>query len=163
MNRNSLLAATVAFLLSAPAMADVERIAEIDVTADLSAVQNDAAATYWGTLETDLEAAIAARVADRLATDGAAGARLLVDIREVELASAFDRAINLGDAVLVGQVNIVDDTDNENFDAYELSVSLENARIIIPEGQAVVLSGDDRASYERLIETFADGVVARLN
>jgi ABC-type Na+ transport system ATPase subunit NatA len=158
----TLLAAGLTALLAAPALAVVDQIREIDVTADLTAVGNVDAAAYWGTLETDLEAAIAARVTDLLAEDGA---RVLVDIREVELSSPFERAINLGDAVLVGQVNIVDDTDNANFDAYELSVSLETASIIIPAGQeirAVVFSTDDRTSYRALIDTFAQGVVDRL-
>ncbi len=130
------------------------------MTADLTAVQNPAAAAYWSTLDTDLEAAIIARLTDRL---GDEGARVLVDIREIELASAFERAVNLGDAVLVGEVNIVDPTNNANFNAYELSVSLGTTRFVVPEGQTVILSADDRASYQALIDTFADGVVERLN
>jgi hypothetical protein len=149
-------------LLAATAQAEVDQIQEIDVTADLTAVGNTDAAAYWGTLETDLEAAIAALVTDRMAEEGA---RIIVDIREVELSSPFERAINVGDAVLVGQVNIVDDTDNTNFDAYELSVSLEAASILVPEGQdvrGVVFSTDDQTSYRSLIDTFAQGVVDRL-
>lgn len=160
MNRTPIFAASaLAALLATAAVADVDRIQEIDVTADLTAIQNQQAAEFWGTIETDLEAAIASRVQERLAEDGA---RILVDIREVELANAFERAINLADAVLVGQVNIVDDTDNTNFDAYELSVSLENARIVVPEGTTVVFSTDDPSSYRALIDTFAEGVVERL-
>jgi hypothetical protein len=163
MSPNQMLAASALMaLLAAPATAAVDRIMEIDVTADLTAVGNADAAAYWGTLEADLEAAIAARVSERLAEDGA---RIIVDIREVELSSPFERAINLGDSVLVGQVNIVDDTDNANFDGYELSVSLESARIIVPAGtdvRAVVFSTDDRSSYRALIDTFAQGVVDRL-
>lgn len=160
MKRNQTLAASALLALFAgTALANVDQIKEIDVTNDLTAIQNADAAAYWGTLEADLEAAIAARVTERLAEDGA---RILVDIREVELASAFDRALNLGDAVLVGQVNIVDETDNSNFDAYELSVSLETARVVVPEGQTLVLSADDRVSYQSLVDTFAQGVVDRL-
>jgi hypothetical protein len=157
-----LAAATLMALLAGPATAEVDKIKEIDVTADLTAVGNADAAAYWGTLEADLEAAIAALVSDRLAEDGA---RIIVDIREVELSSPFERAINLGDSVLVGQVNIADDTDNANFDGYELSVSLETASIIVPEGsdiRAVVFSTDDRSSYRSLIDAFAKGVVDRL-
>ncbi len=160
MQRKQMLAmSAMVALLAGAAGAAVDQIKEIDVTTDLSAIQNADAAAYWGTLEADLEAAIASRVNERIAEDGA---QIKIDIREIELASPFDRVINLGDAVLVGQVNIVDDTDNANFDAYELSVSLETARVIVPEGQTIVLSADDRASYEALVDTFAQGVVDRL-
>ena len=158
-HKNKLAASVLAALLSTAAVAGVDQIQEINVTADLSVIENEVAASYWSTLELDLEAAIATRVTERMGDDGA---RILVDIREVELATAFERALNLGDAVLVGQVNITDDTDNRNFDAYELSVSLETARIIVPEGQTLVLSTDDRASYQLLIDAFAEGVVTRL-
>jgi hypothetical protein len=153
-------ATAVIGLLAQPALAAVDLIQEVDVTTDISAIQNADAAAYWGSLEADLEAAIAARITERLTQEP--GARILVDIREVELSSAFDRALNLGDAVLVGQVNIVDDTDNSNFDAYELSVSLETARVVVPEGQTIVFNTDDRASYQALIDAFAQGVVERL-
>lgn len=73
------------------AFAAVDTVKEIEVTADLSAIQNADAAAYWGRLEADLEAAIASRLVDRLAEEGAEGARILVDLREVELASAFER------------------------------------------------------------------------
>ncbi|MFC3086020.1 hypothetical protein [Tabrizicola soli] len=160
MFRMKTLAATaVVAVLSTSAFAAVDQIAKIDVTADLTAIGNEKAAAFWANLETDLENAIAARVTDRVADTGA---EILVDIREVELASAFDRELNLGDAVLVGQVNIKDDTDNSNFDAYELSVSLENAQIVLPEGTFLLLSTDTTGAYNRLVETFADGVVSRL-
>lgn len=160
MFRMKTLAATaVVAVLSTSAFAAVDQIAKIDVTADLTAIGNEKAAAFWANLETDLENAIAARVTDRVADTGA---EILVDIREVELASAFDRELNLGDAVLVGQVNIKDDTDNSNFDAYELSVSLENAQIVLPEGTFLILSTDTTGAYNRLVETFADGVVSRL-
>lgn len=145
-----------------PALAQVDRIARVDVTVDLAAIQNEKAAAYWGQLEADLEAAIGARVADRLVEEGGEGAEILVDIREVELSNAFERQLNLADAVLVGQVNVNDQTNNPNYDAYELSVSLETARIIPTEGETVILSTDTQDTYKRLVETFADAVVAKL-
>jgi hypothetical protein len=160
MKTTLMLAATsLTAILASGGLAAVDQIKQVDVTADLSAITNESAAAYWGTLEADLEGAIASRVADRIADEGA---EIKVDLREVELASAFERSISLGDAVLVGQVNIVDDTDNQNSDAYELTVSLETAKIVVPEGQQVVFSADDRTTYESLVNAFADGVVQRL-
>jgi hypothetical protein len=157
-------------LLSVPAFAEVDKVAKIDVQVDLSAVQNEQAAAYWANLESDLEGALAARLVDRLVTEEAKpdengkidGAQITVDIREVELANALQRELNLGDAVLVGQVTVSDDTDNTNADGYELSVSLENAKVVVPEGMTVVLSTDTNEAYTRMVDVFADGVVSRL-
>jgi hypothetical protein len=157
-------------LLSIPAFAAVEKVAKIDVQVDLSAVQNEDAAAYWANLETDLENALAARLADRVTAeevkpdeDGKIdGTQIVVDIREVELANALQRELNLADAVLVGQVTIKDDTDNSNADGYELAVSLENAKVVVPEGMTVVLSTDTAEAYQRLVDAFAEGVVTRL-
>jgi hypothetical protein len=159
----TLAAALLATTLGTTAFAAVDKIAKVDVTVDLTAIQNEEAVKYWGNIENDLEAAIGARVSDRMAEEGAAGADILVDIREVELANAFERGLNLGDAALVGQVNINDQTDNSNYDAYELAISLENAKIVLAEGEVLMLSTTDTdESYRQLIEAFADGVVSRL-
>ena len=130
-------------LLSIPAFAGVEKVAKIDVQVDLSAVQNEDAAAYWANLEADLENALAARLVDRLVTEEAKpdadgkidGAQIVVDIREVELANALQRELNLGDAVLVGQVTVKDDTDNSNADGYELTTSLETPRSWFPKAR----------------------------
>jgi hypothetical protein len=168
-NRTAITAALVAGL-TAPLFAAVEKVANIDATVDLSAVQNEQAATFWANLEVDLENAIAARLTDRLGAEPATpdedgkidGTQIVIDVREIELANAFERELNLGDAVLVGQVTIKDDTDNSNADQYELTVSLENAKVVVPEGKRLVLSTDTSAAYARLVEAFADGVVSRL-
>ena len=167
--RTAATAALVA-LLAAPLYAAVEKVVKIDATVDLSAVKNEQAASYWANLETDLENAIAARLTDRLAADAATpdedgkidGTQIVIDVRGVELANAFERELNLGDAVLVGKVTIKDDTDNTNADQYELTVSLENAKVVVPEGSTLVLSTDTNEAYTRLVDVFADGIVSRL-
>lgn len=157
-------------VVASPLLAAVDKVAKIDATVDISAITNAEAATFWANLEADLENAIAARVTERLVTEEAKpdkngatdGAQIIVDVREVELATAFERELNMGDAVLVGQVTVVDDTDNTNADGYELTVSLENAKVVVPEGSFVVLSNDTSGAYTRLVEAFADGIVSRL-
>lgn len=156
----TLAAALTAAALGTTAFAAVDKISKVDVTNDLTAIKDEKAVAYWGNLEKDLEAAIGARVGDLMADEGA---EILVDIREVELANAFERELNLGDAVLVGQVNVNDQTDNSNYDAYELSVSLENAHIVLAEGEVLRLSTSDTdETYRKLVDTFAEGVVSRL-
>ncbi len=168
--KRTLAATALIAALSAPLFAAVDNVAKIDATVDVSAIGNTQAATFWANLEADLENALAARLTDRLVAEEAKadadgkidGAQINVDIQEVELANAFERELNLGDAVLVGQVTIVDDTDNSNSDGYELTVSLENANVIVPEGTTLLLSTDTSQAYLRLVEAFADGVVSRL-
>lgn len=162
--------ATLIALIASPSLAAVDNVAKVDVSVDISAVKDTQAAAFWANLEADLENALAAKLVDRLPAeevkpdaDGKIdGAQIMVDIREVELASAFERELNLGDAVLVGDVTIRDDTDMANTDTYELTVSLENAHVVVPEGTMVLLSTDTTGAYSRLVEAFAEGVVSRL-
>ena len=166
----TLAAGALVALLAAPTLAAVEKVASIDAKVDLAAITNEQAATFWANLETDLENALAARLTDRLAAEPAKpddqgridGTQIVVDIREVELANALERELNLGDAVLVGQVTIKDDMNNTNADGYELSVSLQNAQVVVPEGATLVLSTDTEGAYTRLVEAFADSIVERL-
>ncbi|WP_149589330.1 hypothetical protein [Tabrizicola flagellatus] len=156
--------------LGTPLAAAVDKVAKLDAMVDGSAIGNAQAAEYWANLEADLENAIAARVADRLAAERGTpddqgridGTRIKVDIREVELASAFERTLNLGDPVLVGQVTIVDDTDHGNADGYELTVLLQSANVVVPEGTTLVLSTDTSDAYNGLVNAFADDIVSRL-
>lgn len=166
----TLAAGALIALLAAPTLAAVEKVASIDARVDLSAINNEQAATFWANLETDLENALAARLTDRLAAEAARpddqgridGTQIVVDIREIELANALERELNLGDAVLVGQVTVKDDLNLSNSDSYELSVSLQNAQVVVPEGATLVLSTDTEGAYTRLVEAFAEGVVSRL-
>jgi hypothetical protein len=152
MFRKTALAAALAALTASTAFATVEQIREIDVETDITAIGNERAAAYWANLETDLEAAILARVVDRTAEEGA---KIRVLIREIALASAFEQAVSLEEAVLVGRVIVTDPKNGWNDDVYDLSVSLQNASIT---------SGiDTPEAYRALVDAFADRVVERLN
>ena len=161
MFRKSLIAVSFALLAGTTALAAVEKIAEVTVTADITAVQNAKAAAYWSNIAVDLQGAIAARLVDRI---GKVGAIITVDLREVELASSFERAINASDAVLVGQVNVADDTDNANYNAYELSISLGTAPSVSADGKSFFYDTlDTPEAYQALVNSFADNVVKRLD
>lgn len=161
MFRKSLIAVSFALLAGTTALAAVEKIAEVTVTADITAVQNAKAAAYWSNIAVDLQGAIAARLVDRI---GKVGATITVDLREVELASSFERAINASDAVLVGQVNVADDTDNANYNAYELSISLGTAPSVSADGKSFFYDTlDTPEAYQALVNSFADNVVKRLD
>ena len=161
MFRKSLIAFSFAVLAGTAALAAVDRIAKVTVTADVTAIQNEKAAAYWSNVATDLENAIVSRLVNRISEGGAT---ITVDLREVELASSFERAINASDAVLVGQVNISDLNDNTNFNAYELSISLGTAATVSADGKALYFDTlDTPEAYQALVNSFADNVVQRLD
>lgn len=160
MFRKSLIALSFAALAGTAALAEVEKFAEVNVTADLTAVQNEKAAAYWSTVAADVQNAIVARLVDRIAEEGAT---ITVDLREVELASSFERAINASDAVLVGQVNVFDLKDNSILNTYELSVSLGTSASVSADGTTLFYDTlDTPEAYQALVNSFADGVVKRL-
>jgi hypothetical protein len=156
-----LTTAALAALVAAPAFAEVDKIKRVQVETDLGALENPAAAEYWGTIAEDLMTAISARVGDRADEDGA---EILVDIREAELAGAFDGNLSASDAVLVGQVNVNDPNDNSNIDGYQLAVTLESAKYVAatPDGVIVLSATDNPEAYKMMVDAFADGVVERL-
>ncbi|WP_309663731.1 hypothetical protein [Tabrizicola sp.] len=161
MFRNSLIALSFAVLAGTTALAAVEKISAVTVTADITAIQNEKAAAYWSNVAADIEDAIVARLVDRIADDGAT---ITVDLREVELASSFERAVGASDAVLVGQVNVSDVNDNSNFNAYELSVSLGTAAVVSADGTTLYYDTlDVPEAYQALVNSFADSVVKRLD
>jgi hypothetical protein len=161
MFRSSLIALSIALLSGTPTLAKVDRISEVTVTADLTAIENEKAAAYWSNVAADLQDAIVQRLVDRIRKNGAT---VTVDLRELELASSFDRAINASDAVLVGQVNVADATDNSNYNAYELSVTLGTAASVSADGKTFFYDSlDTPEAYQALVNSFADNVVKRLN
>ncbi len=156
------LAAALALALSAGlALADADtRVRDVTVDADISAIKNPAAAAYWTNVADDLENAIVARVTDRTADDGV---KVSIDISEVELANAFENITNVADTKMVGQVNVSSETDNTEFNSYELTVSVNEAMPYFPAGTTMVMiTRDTPEYYKAMIEAFADAVVKRL-
>lgn len=161
MIHNPLWPALAATLIATTALAqNVTMVREVDVEADLSAIQNPRAAEYWTDIADDLENAIVARVTDRIDEDGV---RISVDISEVELASTFENLTNVADTRMVGQVNVTSETDNTKFNSYELTLSVEQALPYFPPGTVVTaITLENRDFYNGMIEAFAQAVVDRL-
>jgi hypothetical protein len=161
MIRKRLWPALAATMLATTAFAqDATMVREVEVTADLGAVQNPRAAEYWTDIADDLENAIVARLTDRIAEDGV---RISVDISEVELANTFENLTNIADTRMVGQVNITSETDNTQFNSYELTLSVEQALPYFPPGTVVTaITLENRDYYSGMIEAFAQSVVDRL-
>lgn len=161
MIHNPLWPALAATLIATTALAqDVTMVREVEVEADLSAIQNPRAAEYWTDIADDLENAIVARLTDRIAEDGV---RVSVDISEVELANTFENLTNIAETRMVGQVNVTSETDNTAFNSYELTLSVEQALPYFPPGTVVTaITLENRDYYSGMIEAFAQSVVDRL-
>ncbi|MFT3690700.1 hypothetical protein [Paenirhodobacter sp.] len=161
MIRTLILAGVSALGLSAAAFADV-KVQEIDVDADLTAINNPEAAAVFANLPADLEAAISARLApDHLVTEG--GSKINIDIDEVELASTWANLADLSQSKLKGVVNVTSDTNNTKFDNYTLTIAYPDAVAFVPKGaDAGELTKDAPVYYQALINAFADYVVTHL-
>ena len=172
MFRSFFAPALVAVLMAttAPANAVQVMVKDIAVTVDLTAVANPAAAKYWANLSDDLKAAIAARIADRIAADGA---HLLVNVSSVALSTGYLNAAGAPDPHLVGVVNVVTDvatsgsgttqaTPHKNSN-YELTISFKDSEAFVPAGVDVLTITPDKKEYhDAMIAAFADYVAKHL-
>lgn len=161
MNRFLISTATIAFFAAASAVNAASMVKDVEVTADLTAIENPQAATYWATVADDVKNAIAARLTDRIADDGVS---IKIDLSEVELSNSFQEALNIADTKMVGTVNVKPQEPGDGgFNSYELTVNINQAMALMPAGTDVsTLSQDSAEYYSSMVNAFADGVVSRL-
>lgn len=155
-------AALLAVTFGLPALAqDLRTVKSVDVTTELTAVQNTEAAAYWATLDTDLEAALGARLLDRTADDGV---EITIDVAEVELANAFQEAVGTDDTMLSASVRIREQTTNANDKDFDLSVNLDQIIPMLPAGtDLTIVPASNAEVYAKLVDAFADAVVKRID
>ena len=155
------LAAALVLSTSLPALAeDAGLVKDIAVTAELSAVSNETAAAYWATLDTDLKAAIATRLADRI---GETGAEIVIDIEEVSLSNGFTEKLGLAETRLVGDIMVKDEDDNRRNQFYTLTIDVNAATPMMPAGTDITtLPADTRVFYNAMVDGFAQNVVDNL-
>ncbi|MFZ1469431.1 MAG: hypothetical protein WAT09_10695 [Paracoccaceae bacterium] len=155
------IAAALVLATSLPALAaDEAPVKDISVTTELSAVTNEAAAAYWASLDTDLKTAIATRVADRI---GDTGAVITIDIEEVSLSNGFTEKLGLADTRIVGDIMVQDDDDVRRNQYYTLTIDVNRATPMMPEGTDVAtLPADTRVYYTAMVDAFAENVVENL-
>lgn len=153
------IATSLAFSAIATASIAAQTVSEIDVSVDLPAIENTEAAQVWTSLRTDLETAIAARIAPQLGEDGS---EIVVDINEVALASAFENAYALEDSTLSGlvEIRVPGLLNNEE---YELSITAGQAMSAaspqVDLGSMTIASAE---VYQAMIGAFADHVAQKL-
>ncbi|MCB2124208.1 MAG: hypothetical protein WBC03_03160 [Albidovulum sp.] len=135
-------------------------VREVEVTVDMASIQNEKAAAHWATLADDLENAI---IAGLVGKTGEEGAKVLVDIDEVELANTYQELTGVAESRLVGDVAVTHDSDNTKFDAYKLTVTFEEASPFVPEGiDLAKVTTDSHEYYDAMVKAFADHIVRKL-
>ena len=161
MNRILICTTALTFWAAASAVTAAPMVKEIEVTADLTAIENPQAATYWTHVADDVENAIVTRLTDRISDDGVS---IVIDLSEVELSNSFQEALNVADTKMVGIVNVKpQEPGDKGFNSYELTVNINQAMVFMPEGTDVTkLSQDTTVYYDAMVNAFADAVVVRL-
>jgi len=157
-----LLSLVGALLLSTTAMAAAQTmVKEIDVSVDLPAVTNTAAAQHFATLDADLETALMTRLVDRI--DAEDGVKIEIDLSEVELSNFFEQAYDTAENKLVGQVNVSHPTDNTDFNSYELAIAVHDVTpLASASAEQLTPAESSDKYYDAMIAAFADSVVKRL-
>lgn len=155
----ALLAATLA--TGAVAADGPLMIKDIQVTADLSAFKNTAAAAQWANLEADLETAIAKDVISRTSEDGAT---IFVEITEIEVASMLQTIISSAKTELVGDVKVGTSDNHDEFREYNLTVAIDGSALTFPENTDLTLmAANSKPFYDKVVQTFSEAVVKRLD
>lgn len=148
--------ATGAFAADGPLM-----IKDIQVTADLSAFKNTAAAAQWANLADDLETAIAEDVIGRTSDDGAT---IFVDITEIEVASMLQTIISSAKTELVGDIKVGTGDKHDEFGEYNLTVSIDGSALTFPKDTNLTeMAANSKPFYDMVVQTFSEAVVKRLD
>lgn len=155
------LCAGLSLLVAVPSQAET-RIKDVEVTADLTSMQNTQAAARWSNLSEDLQRAIVTQLVDKTAEDGA---KLSVDIDELELANSLEAAAGAADSHLVGDVSISTEGDSPTLlKTYNLVVSFADASPYFAAGtDLATVTSDSQVYYDAMINAFADHVVKDLD
>ncbi|WP_264212510.1 hypothetical protein [Leisingera thetidis] len=158
-----LIRTTALVAAMATAAAAGPMVSEIDVTADLSAIENFKAAEVWTSLEADLETALAERLVGQIADENAEEtAEIHVEIDSVALASNFEQALGVGEWMLKGDVDI-NMPDASKDMRYDLTVSADQVNAYYPAGtDPAMVSVDSEIFYNAIIEAFAGNVASKL-
>ncbi|MGK7754640.1 MULTISPECIES: hypothetical protein [unclassified Roseovarius] len=158
--RTTALAAVLSLPLAATA--DETAVSDISVEADLSSIQNATAAGVWANLPADLESTLAVQLADQIAADGEDGAQIMIDITSVELASSFESVADLADSRISGDV-VIERPGDEYDQAYSLTVSAEQAAVLLPAGADIMLLAPGSMEfYNAMVGAFANNIVEKM-
>lgn len=160
--RMSGLLTAAALVLAACAGGQKEKpllISEIHVETDLTAVGSRGAVNYWKSLSADLETAIAAEFAGYI---DPTGNKVLVDIDEISLRSAFETGATAETARLTGQVQLLNPAGTQEA-VYNVTASAQDIVTYLPAGSNIVAVKPTSAEYyHAIVQAFARGTAQAL-
>ena len=158
-----ILTATLSTLLLSTASFAGPRdmVSKIDISIDLPAVTNAAAALRYSNIADDLKDAISALLVDRIAEVGMV---LQIDISEVELSNSYTEIVGSADTRLVGAVNVSDELNNANAKGFTLTVDVNQARpMFAADLDVTMISAGSDVFYQAMIAAFAANVVLEMD
>lgn len=134
-------------------------ISQIQVETDLPAVGSREAVNYWKSLSADLETAIASEFAGYI---DPTGNKIVVDIDEISLRSAFATGATAETARLTGQVQLLNPAGTQEA-VYNVSASAQDIATYLPAGSNIVAVKPTSAEYYRaVVQAFARGTAQAL-
>ncbi|OIQ28927.1 MAG: hypothetical protein BM562_12275 [Alphaproteobacteria bacterium MedPE-SWcel] len=138
-------------------------VQDIEVEADISALENSKAVAVWGELETDLKTALAAQLVNQIAEEGTKDAADIdIEIDTVSLASGFEAELGIASSVLQGDVS-VDLPGSKDDQRYTLTVTADQANVYFPEGtDTSSLTVESDVFYTAMIDAFASHVANKI-
>lgn len=159
MQLKMLLGVGVIGLMGTTALASDLTFYEVDVSADLTVIEDAEAAAFWNTLETDLESRLLSLLADQIAEEGA---RLVVNVESFAIDEPLAPFV-IENAALSGRVHVIDLNNNANFESFELSVRLEGMTAQTDDGTVVAMAElPADVIYTTLVDSFAENIATRV-
>lgn len=158
-----ILSATAAtLLLSTATFAGPEdMVSKIEITIDLPAVTNKAAALRYTNVAGDLKDAIAALLVKRISD---VGMELFIDLNELELSNSYTEIVGSADTRLVGDVTVSDAANNANSKGFTLTVDVNQARTLFaPDLDVTTITAGSDVYYQAMIAAFAANVVMEMD
>lgn len=153
-----LLTTATAISLASFASAQDVTFGAIDVTVELSDVENANALDYWPTIEADMEKVMTERVSAFYAPDG-----VDIDVSVTEVSLSGSQLLSNGGEfnTLQGWVYVRDENNGNLLDSFHINLRAETGQVGWQDG-AIKLP-EMQAFYDALLEAFADKTVARVN
>jgi hypothetical protein len=135
-------------------------ISDVSVQTDLAAVGSREAVSYWQSLNSDLETAIANEFVGRI---DPAGPSITVDVDEISLNSPFLAGASPATATLSGRVELISPAGTTDA-AYNVTATAQDAIDFLPAGSDITTIQPTSAEYYRaIVQAFARGVALTLS
>ena len=148
--------ATTALIAGLAGAASAETIvSEIDVNADFGALETQMATDFWPTVEADLKAKLAERLAPMAGEDGV---EIDVSIRELALNAAATTATYSDLNAIDGVVAIRGPEEDDPTTSFRIAYSVVAPEGVDPMPGVIVLPADTTDNYAALLDTIVDEV-----